>query len=89
MRLLWAKALDDYRTAIVIDDGMGQLLGGVVLMTEFTTTINYHHHWNNGLTMKFYWEWFRVVNSPEDFEQSREWEHRELAKPVLMLTQGD
>ena len=30
IRLLFAKAIDDHRTAIVIDTGYGSLLGGVV-----------------------------------------------------------
>jgi hypothetical protein len=89
MRLLWARALDDYRTAIVIDSGGGYLMGGVVVLVDFDFTMPFiatsPSGFNGSLSMNFRWEWWRSVSSPEDFEQSREWERGKVAAPVPMI----
>lgn len=86
MRLLWARALDDMRTAIVIDTGGGQLLGGVAVMTRFNMTMGCWDYHYNTMEMKFSWEWSRVIDSAEAFQESREWERpKELPKPTPLL----
>ena len=89
MRLLWAKALDEHRTAIVIDSGMGELVGGVVILTDLTMHHIYGFRNLSTLELKFYWEWSRVVKSPEDFAESKEWECRKLEPPMKLIKHGE
>jgi hypothetical protein len=87
MRLLWAKAIDSIYTAIVIDIGMGQLIGGVVYLTDFTTSINFMRLSHDSLEMRFNWVWHQVVESPEDFAASKEWERRQITEVKQITNQ--
>lgn len=77
MRLLYARALNDAETAIVIDNG-GQLLGGVAIMTEMMQTYTYpnrfHERYRDQMELRFVWVWNQVVSSTEWFERERAWE---------------
>lgn len=70
MRLLWAEAIDDLHTAIVIDVD-GQLLGSVVILMEYKMEMR-EGSWGgrDTLEMRFRLQWYQVVKSPEDFRQS-------------------
>lgn len=74
-RLLWAEAIDEYYTALVVECH-GELLGGVAALSSFDITFRgnyYETHHSSYLTMKFFMAGFRVVKSREDFWQSREY----------------
>lgn len=73
MRLLWAKALDEHRTAIVIESGT-KLMGGVALMTDHTLNVTWSPIFDMRTDMRFRWEWSRTVDSADVFERQREWE---------------
>ena len=97
MRLLWAEAIDDMRTAMVIDTQQGSLLGGVVLMMNFEMQFG-RPRANRGIDgilrveiiddartkMELMWEWYRVVDSADAFRRSREWEKR-LSAPLKQI----
>lgn len=74
MRLLFAKALDGYRTAIVVDTGCGKLMGGVAFLANYEARWNYHRPGANTLDLSFVWEWCRIVDSADAFADARGWE---------------
>jgi hypothetical protein len=97
MRLLWAEAIDDMRTAIVIDTQYGSLIGGVAFMAEFQMDFGYDRMrfsihgapFNEfvadaRMKLDFVWEWYRVVDSADGFRRSREWEKR-LEAPLKQI----
>lgn len=87
MRILFARALDGARTAIVIDTGMGQLLGGVVFLTDFKMDYGWKSEVGRSgslyaqrtgqdtMQLRFVWEWHKVVDSADAFADARGWEH--------------
>jgi len=76
VRLLFAKALGETETAIVIDTTCGYLLGGVVVMTSLNTSFETHsvRFGIGDLKMEFRWLWYKTVTSPDDFAANKEWE---------------
>lgn len=86
MRVLFAKALDGARTAIVIDTGAGQLLGGIAFLTDLKMNYGWrcdvgqsgasyaHRTGQDAMELRFIWEWHKVVDSADAFADSRGWE---------------
>lgn len=69
MRLLWAEAIDEHRTAVVIELGT-EMLGGVAAIIELDMSMAYN---GSHLKMRFAWEWMQIVRSPEEFRQSKQY----------------
>lgn len=75
MRLLFAKTLMDDRSAIVIQTPNGNLVGGVVWLTAINMSTSLSDNGTNDtLELKLVWQWWKYIQSPEDFERKREWE---------------
>lgn len=75
MRLLWAEAIDEYRTAIVFENG-GEMIGGVGALAEFKMSMGYPDPWfraSSRLEMHYVMEWSQIVRSPEEFRQSKQY----------------
>ena len=86
MRVLWAEAIDDVRTAMVIDTQQGNLMGGVVYITDLEMDFGYPFSprildGSARMKINFMWEWCRVVDSADAFRRSREWEKHLEAPP--------
>ncbi len=73
MRILFARAIDDYKTAVVIEFN-GLALGGVAFMRSFSVNVNLEHYDNMTARIELVWEWWRVVDL-DDFMNNRGWEH--------------
>jgi hypothetical protein len=83
IQLLFAKAIDDDRTALVIKDN-DRLQVGVANLTKYEWEHHFGHFqpWAPRLssepysnaTLHFRWEWFDVVDSWEKFVANRGWE---------------
>lgn len=69
MRFLWAEAIDDHRTAIVIDMG-GELIGGVGAIIDLDMSMAQR---GSRLRMSLAMEWTQIVRSPEEFRQSQQY----------------
>jgi len=74
MRVLFAKAIDEVRTAIVIDMGNEQLFGGVVFLTDFKINMRWHPAYPGDMDLRFKWEWYKVIDNADAFSDNREWE---------------
>src|SRR5271157_4984513 len=74
-RLLWAEAIDNDRTAIVIQYG-GQFIGGIAQLQAFEICSWGYFASRRPTTMelKFIFEWYRVVDSVDEFRRSKEWQ---------------
>jgi hypothetical protein len=81
-QLLWAQALDDGTTALVVGFG-GKMLGGVAHLVQ----MNHEIHWSpsySTMDLGFQWVWWRYVDSAEQFRESKEWAKRELAQTKML-----
>jgi hypothetical protein len=73
MRIVFARALDEMRSALVIEI-LGQYQAGVAVIVRYEDGIRYGgiDRWETRLW--FDWEWRISVNSPEEFAAARGWE---------------
>ena len=82
MKIIFAKALDGYRSAIVFDTGNGKIIGGVGYIARASNdyklggsllaAARYEGIDKTHLDIK--WEWCKSVNA-EEFERERLWEN--------------
>lgn len=98
MRIVFARALDNVRSAMVIDL-LGSYRVGVAYIARAEESTHrygiagqdrvhaYSEQHETHLWLK--WEWYRIVTSPEEFMDQRGWEHppaqRQIEKPVPRL----
>lgn len=82
IRLLYARALDDGSTAIVIDYD-GKFLGGVAHLMSFKHCIHMGTRWLAETDFHFHWEWYELVDSPEDFAERKPWQKRISSQKLI------
>jgi hypothetical protein len=74
-RILFAKAIDEHRSALVIE-AHGAYMGGVAWLQSYEH--QYHigggFHGGDTTTLRLVWEWWRHVADLEDFIDRRDWE---------------
>ncbi len=69
-KILYAKALDDIRTAVVIDTGNGKIIGGVAILNYFSNKYKPGNTLQESAryigieksTLDLVWEWNKVVS---------------------------
>lgn len=99
MRIVFARALDRNRTALVLET-FGKYLVGVAFITRYNESVSrrglpgqdrifgYSEHHEMQIVMV--WEWCQVVSSPEEFMDQRGWERPpsqpQIEKPVPRIT---
>ena len=103
MRIVFARALDNVKSALVIEI-LGQYRAGVVYITRLEERIHQHvlsgqdrifgYTEQHEMQLWLVWDWYEIVTSPEEFMDQRGWEHppsqRQIEKPVPMISaQGD
>lgn len=96
LRLLYARAINNTETAVVIET-QGQLLGGIAVMTHMTQSHNIgsflgvqsaHAPYRDCMELHFTWVWNQVVDSVDWFEHERAWEHgpqQAFAPPMKLI----
>ena len=91
MRIIFAKIIDDLRSAIVIDMGNNNIMGGVGIVSRV------NNHYKAGVSLMqaakregittseidIHWEWVKNVNA-EEFERNRLWETAPLIEATPM-----
>lgn len=71
MKFIYAKPLDESRSAVVFDMGNGKVLGGVVIISEFSneykpgTTLSQNAKYEgiNRSRIQMHWEWSKSVSA--------------------------
>ena len=97
MRILWAEAIDEYRTAMVIDTG-GSYMGGVVWMNSMEIHIAplreiyginresfFGARDNATMDIKLVWEWWKYVDSVDVMKNNRDWDKPKQIENVKQL----
>jgi len=82
MKIIFVKALDDYRSAIVFDMDNGRIIGGVGYMARLSndykpgvSLLSAARYEGIDIThLDIKWEWCKSVNA-EKFERERLWEN--------------
>jgi hypothetical protein len=99
MRIVFARALDEVRSALVIEM-LGGYQAGVVMITRYEDGVHryglagqdyihgYTERWETRLWIQ--WEWRMSVNSPEEFADARGWERppsqKQIEKPQRLIS---
>jgi hypothetical protein len=94
LRILWAQAIDNVRTAIVIQLN-DQFIGGVAFLEQFEyqqsmeSDYSYRFTRPSSMTLWLKWEWNKVVSSIEEFRDSEEWKQKQISQDKKLLTYGE
>jgi hypothetical protein len=102
MRIIFARAIDSYRTALVLDL-LGGYRVGVVYIERAEEHIGRHgipgqdrifgYSERDELRLWLVWEWYEVVTSPEQFMDTRGWERpppqRRIEGPRTAIGKAD
>lgn len=100
MRIVFARAIDNIRTALVMESLDGTYRAGVVIIARYEEDIcrrnivgqdrifGYVEH--EEMRLWLVWEWYEIVTSPDEFMATRGWERapsqRQIEKPVPRIT---